>query len=567
MTKRSSIESRRRVALYARYSTEMQNPMSVEDQFRIAERYARQLGWTVVAHYSDSRTSGTIGRARPGFAELSEALASKAFDIVLAESLDRISRDQEHIAGFYKAARYAEVEIHTIGRGKVDALTLGLSSMMSAMFLEELSAKVRRGVEGKVLKGMSGGGRIYGYRPGTDARGLPVKGVLAIDDYEAAVVRGILRDYAAGISPIAIATRLNEKGIVSPSYGSERRSSGRWKQNTINGNRERGTGILNNELYIGRRIWNRLTWTKNPHTERRVPKLNPESDWVITDVPELRIVDQDLWDEVKARQGTQTKRRSKLVPTDRNGLSTGQALRRRKYLLSGLLHCGLCGGRMTVAGSGDYKTYYCANAKEMGASVCEGFRGLRESRALPLVLSGIRTELLKPEAYASFRTRFAERLKASQGAAEDDLRIHDERVRQLETSHRNLLRAIETGGDASVLVERLTAVDRELKEMRGKRGEIVPANVDLPEHLPELYRAMIDDLAASLSEEAVAGRAADELHDLVERIEVRWDEEAGGHWLSIQGNLLEMLRKAAPEKTGDVRGDMIFAEVGCGSRI
>jgi DNA invertase Pin-like site-specific DNA recombinase len=330
MTKHSSIEGRRRVALYARFSTDMQNPMSIEDQFRIAERHARQLSWTVVARYSDSGISGSIGRARPGFAELSEALGSKAFDIVLAESLDRISRDQEHIAGFYKAARFAEVEIHTIGRGKVDALTLGLSSMMSAMFLEELSAKVRRGVEGKVLKGLSGGGRIYGYRPVTDARGALVKGALAIDEFEAAVVRGILRDFAGGLSPIAIATRLNNEGIVSPSYGSERRSSGRWKQNTINGNRARGTGILNNELYIGRRIWNRLTWTKNPHTERRVPKLNPESDWVIADVPELRIVDQALWDEVKARQGTQTKRRSKLVPTDRNGLSTGQSLRRRK---------------------------------------------------------------------------------------------------------------------------------------------------------------------------------------------------------------------------------------------
>ncbi|WP_211246256.1 hypothetical protein [Cereibacter changlensis] len=78
---------------------------------------------------------------------------------------------------------------------------------------------------------------------------------------------------------------------------------------------------------------------------------------------------------------------------------------------------------------------------------------------------------------------------------------------------------------------------------------------------------MIDDLAASLSDEAVAGRAADELHDLVERIEVKWDAEADGHWLSIKGNLMEMLRKTAPEETGAVREEMVFAEVGCGDRI
>ncbi|OWY04615.1 resolvase [Thioclava sp. F1Mire-8] len=554
-----------RVALYARYSTDMQNPMSVEDQFRQAERYAKQQGWTVVERFSDSAISGTAGRTRPDFVRLSEALHSKAFDIVLAESLDRISRDQEHLAGFYKAARFAKVEIHTIGRGKVDALTLGLSSMMSAMFLEELSDKVRRGIEGKVLSGLSGGGRIYGYRPGTDARGAPVKGALAIDEIEAAVVRSIFRDYAAGLSPIAIASRLNEEGIASPSVGSKRKSSGHWKQNTINGNRERGTGILNNELYIGRRVWNRLSYGKHHRSEKRRSTLNPESEWQITEVPELRIIDQDLWDAVKARQEKQAKRRSKIASTDRNHLSSGQSLRRRKYLLSGLLHCGLCGGKMTVAGTGKYKAYYCADAKEKGKSVCAGFRGLKEVRASEMVLSALRSELMQPEAYEAFRESFRKHLVQSQGAAEDTLRLHDARVRELETKHRNLMLAVENGDYAPAIVARLNAVDADLEEMKGKREEIVPPTVELPDDLPELYRAMVSDLAASLSDEVVAGRAADELHEIVERVDVHWDDEAKGHRLVLSGNLLEMLRKSAPSDLDAVRDNAIFAEVGCGS--
>ncbi|WP_261397363.1 hypothetical protein [Leisingera aquaemixtae] len=91
--------------------------------------------------------------------------------------------------------------------------------------------------------------------------------------------------------------------------------------------------------------------------------------------------------------------------------------------------------------------------------------------------------------------------------------------------------------------------------------------MELPEELPELNRAMVADLAASLSDEAVAGRAADELHEFVERVVVHWDEDAQGHWLSIEGNLLEMLRKSAPRELDAVRGDAIFANVGCGSRI
>ena len=65
---------------------------------------------------------------------------------------------------------------------------------------------------------------------------------------------------------------------------------------------ERGTGILNNELYIGRLVWNRLRFIKDPQTGKRVSRLNPASAWVTKEVPELRIVDQALWDQVKARQ-------------------------------------------------------------------------------------------------------------------------------------------------------------------------------------------------------------------------------------------------------------------------
>ena len=95
----------------------------------------------------------------------------------------------------------------------------------------------------------------------------------------------------------------------------------------------------------------------------------------------------------------------------------------------------------------------------------------------------------------------------------------------------------------------------------------MPPEIELPDDLPELYREMVTDLAASLSEESVAGRAADELHELVDRIVVHWDDEANGHRLEIEGNLLEMLRKSAPRELDAVRSGAIFAEVGCGSRI
>lgn len=99
-----------------------------------------------------------------------------------------------------------------------------------------------------------------------------------------------------GVSPMKIASALNAEGINGPTGKG-------WGASTVHGNRERGTGILNNQLYEGVQVWNRLTYMKNPDTGKRVSRLNPEEDWVITQVPDLRIVDQVLWDAVRARQG------------------------------------------------------------------------------------------------------------------------------------------------------------------------------------------------------------------------------------------------------------------------
>ena len=66
---------------------------------------------------------------------------------------------------------------------------------------------------------------------------------------------------------MAAAKALNEKGIAGP--------SGRaWRDTTIRGHALRGTGILRNELYIGRLVWNRLTFIRNPATGRRVSRMN-----------------------------------------------------------------------------------------------------------------------------------------------------------------------------------------------------------------------------------------------------------------------------------------------------
>ena len=111
-----------------------------------------------------------------------------------------------------------------------------------------------------------------------------------------------------------------------------------WNPSTVHGNPVRGTGILNNELYVGRLVWNRLRYVKDPDTGKRVSRPNPPTDWVTTAVPDLRIVDDELWTQVKARQVAMRRVASNGDPKRFN-----QA-RRPKYLFSGLTKCAECGG-------------------------------------------------------------------------------------------------------------------------------------------------------------------------------------------------------------------------------
>ena len=73
-----------------------------------------------------------------------------------------------------------------------------------------------------------------------------------------------------------------------------------WGPSTIHGNPKRGVGILNNELYVGRLVWNRHRYMKDADTGERVSRLNPEAEWVIQEVPEMQIIEQEVWDAAQA---------------------------------------------------------------------------------------------------------------------------------------------------------------------------------------------------------------------------------------------------------------------------
>jgi DNA invertase Pin-like site-specific DNA recombinase len=244
----------KRVALYARYSSDNQREASITDQLRELRRYAERQGWLVVGEYTDSIEKGSSWY-RPGLQRLLRDAPAHQFDIVLAESLDRLSRDQEDTPKLFKHLAFAEVSIVTLSEGDVTQLHVGFKGTMNAMFLKDLADKTRRGLRGRVEAGKSAGGLSYGYRVARSE-----KGEFEIVEAEQAIVVRIFRQYVSGTSPKAIAQQLNRERVRGP-------RGGVWNPSTICGNWRRGTGILNNELYIGRLVWNRLRYILDPVPE------------------------------------------------------------------------------------------------------------------------------------------------------------------------------------------------------------------------------------------------------------------------------------------------------------
>src|ERR687890_2211062 len=200
------------VAIYARYSSDNQRDASIADQLRICREFATRQGWTVTQEFTDHAISGAT-LLRSGFQALMRDALNRRFDVVLAESLDRFSRDQEDTAGLFKRLTFAGVAIVTLAEGDITFLHIGLKGTMNAMFLKELADKTRRGLRGRVELGKAGGGVSFGYRiVRTFENGVVSTGDREIVPEEAAIVRRIFNDYRAGASPKQIAKALNAEG-------------------------------------------------------------------------------------------------------------------------------------------------------------------------------------------------------------------------------------------------------------------------------------------------------------------------------------------------------------------
>ncbi|WP_108389199.1 recombinase family protein [Yoonia sediminilitoris] len=519
-----------KVAIYARFSSQMQSEASIEDQVRICRERAEREGWTVSDIFSDMAVSGA-SMQRPGIQRLMDEASRGNFEIIIAEALDRLSRDQADVATLFKRLSFRGVKIVTLSEGEISELHVGLKGTMNQLFLKDLAAKTRRGLRGRVEAGRSGGGNSYGYdvvrRLGPD--GMPVTGERTINEDEAVLIRRIFAEFSDGLSPKAIARKLNGEGIPGP-------RGKPWRDTAIRGHRIRGTGLLNNELYIGRLVWNRLRYIKDPETGRRVSRLNPQEEWIITDVPEMRIVDDALWARVKHRQ-------EQIDATPRV-----QAIRetrfwekkRTTHLLTGLLRCGSCGGGFAAVGK-DYIA--CSAARKQ--HTCTQKRSFKRHELETIVLNLLRDRLMRPEAVAAFVASVSREMNA--GRAEESAtraRLATERT-QITRRLDGLYDAIADGLRTAGLKSKLEDMETLLAVVDAKLASPAPSPVRLHPQLSEIYRHKVEALSQTLSDPEIRPMALETIRGLISAVTIHETDE--GTRLTLDGAITALVGLAQPE--------------------
>jgi site-specific DNA recombinase len=358
-------------AIYTRYSSDLQRPTSTEDQIReCREESERHEGWNIAEDWvqSDQEVSGRSLVGRNALAALKEAAKRKPrpFDCIIIDDTSRLGRNLPDVLKLAEFFEHYGVSIQFVSPSLNSSdpnfrQLLIFKATMDEQYSANLASKVRRGLKGRVLKGYNAGAACYGYRNVEEAnptgKGDGLIGVtLETVPEKAKVVVWIFEMYAGGFSLDGIAKVLRAEGVPAPKPPRKNSVRG-WSADGI-------AEILRNKRYIGIYEWGRTTTSRDPETGRIITKPMPEDKWVRAENPDWRIVQDELWEKVQKQ--LELKRHCGIP---KNG-GLGRTRRSQKYLFSGLLSCGVCGGSINIVDGttgGEAVWYGCSAHRYKGA--------------------------------------------------------------------------------------------------------------------------------------------------------------------------------------------------------
>ncbi len=333
------------IAAYCRVSTEKEDQLnSLEAQKEFFSEYTRRTGDTLVRLYADEGISGTKIKNRREFLQMMADAEHHLFDMVVVKDISRFARNTVDLLQNIRKLKALGIE--------TQFLTANMTSMGNSEFVltifgalaQEESANTSKRIKfGKELNAKKGRvpNLVYGYD-----KTIGDYFNLTINEDEAAVIRQIYHWYTQeGYGSAKISTMLNERGLKT-------KRNCQWSQNAVG-------HILRNELYTGK-IINGKQEVADFLTGQRTDK--DETDWIIVDKPELRIIDDETFQLAQ-----------EVLQSRHSTFKTSRERQSNKHLFSTLIKCKECGWsfRRTVRTyKNTYVRWVCSGHNGRGADSC-----------------------------------------------------------------------------------------------------------------------------------------------------------------------------------------------------
>jgi len=462
----------------------------------------------------------------------------RPFDVLLVDDTSRLCRNLGENSSFADEARFLGLRVIAVSQGidtqnKQAKVLMTFHGLADEMYIEELASKTHRGLEGRALNGLNTGGRTYGYDNVPEPNVVGADGIPArrkqVNPSEAAVLRRIFEMYADGHSYSAIAKTLNSERIPPPRKRKGRDHNPTWCPTAI---RE----MLRRDIYIGRIVWNRREFRKRPNTNKRVSRPRPEDQWTKPfEVPDLRIIDDQLWTRVQSRLAIVG---GKYNFKGRPGLAHRAST--SPNLLTGFLKCGVCGHNLTVV-TGRAKDgqgrYGCPINFKRGA--CTNDVKQRADEIEVHLLSEWQSEVLSPEAIDYAVREFERQLQSSLAGL--DTRIGrmrqraDELKREIETAVANLIACKNNPALVEAINTRQREYDEITRQLLSTEPDSIPAEIG---RIRQFVTHQLDDIRQLLNVDVQKAKKILEQHVTSIRM-VPHKEGKNGHYIAEgQWNLL-----------------------------
>lgn len=331
--------NQKRVACYARYSTNMQREESISAQMRAMKAYCEENNWIIVKKYIDQAYSATTDK-RPQFQQMIADSDKKEFDIVLVHKLDRFARNRYDSSLYKQKLRKNSVRLcsvlERIDNTPESILLEGMLESINEFYSANLARESMKGLKENALKCLHNGGN-----PGL---GYDVDATqhIVLNEEEAKIVVMIYSMYLSGYSCKNIAELLNQDGYIT-------KAGNQFTAHSV-------YGIITNEKYTGVYIYNR-TESKGYDHKRNSRMIKPPEDIIRVEGGIPAIISKETWE---AAQNIRKNKRGKFQSS------------KTLYLLSGKLFCGECGS--TLGGSIRYRNSaapfykYVCNTKKKDCS-------------------------------------------------------------------------------------------------------------------------------------------------------------------------------------------------------